>query len=163
MLCELGWNWKVGGPVVSLTKHFAAADGGNNTGGGGVGRGGIGSSDNNSSSSSSYPISVHGQQERVSQTTIAAAASAPATRPFQVLQLKASFDPKPRTYSLTLAGGGSSLGAWSIAVVLPTANQQHQHSSSRGLLEVLLPRVWQRGCRPKITVSVSPELASFGC
>lgn len=105
-LWEMGWNWKIGGPIVSVTKQFDTSNR---------------SSGNSSSSSSGSLLTVQ--------------------------QLKAAYDAKSRSYTLTAGSGG-----WNVTMNVPTHN-----SGAAGLVR----RVWQVGCRPKITLSLVPELTCF--
>lgn len=64
-----------------------------------------------------------------------------------VQQFKAAYDAKAHSYTLT-AGGAS----WNVTVAVPT--------HAKGFAG-LVPRLWKDGCRPKITVSLVPELTCF--
>lgn len=94
--CELGWNWKAGGPVLALSKQL------------------------NTMPSTETPS------------------------PLAVQQLKAGYDAKGRSLSLTAGGAG-----WSIAVVLPSKGQ-----CMFGLVPAF---AWA----PKVTVSLIPQLTNL--
>jgi hypothetical protein len=96
---EVGWNWKVDGPVASVTKQLEPAG------------------------SSSRPSTL------------------------VIQQLKAAYDAKARSYTLTAGGAG-----WNVVLAVPT-----QHAGISGLV----PRVWCPGCKPKLTLNLVPELAGF--
>lgn len=96
---EVGWNWKVGGPVASVTKQLEPA----------------------------------------------ASSSGPST--LVVQQLKAAYDAKARSYTVTAGGAG-----WNVVLAVPT-----QQAGISGLV----PRVWCSGCKPKLTLNLVPELACF--
>jgi hypothetical protein len=93
---EVGWNWRVGGPLASLTKQLEPA------------------------TSSNGPSALI------------------------IQQLKAAYDPKARSYTLTAGGAG-----WNVVLAVPT-----QAAGFKGLV----PRVWCAGCRPKVTLNLVPEL-----
>jgi hypothetical protein len=72
---------------------------------------------------------------------------APPWQAVQLQQLKLAFDPKAHSY--TLAAGGEG---WSVMLAVPT--------KSTGLW-ALVPRVCQAGCRPKLTLSLLPDVCCF--
>lgn len=103
---EVGWNWKAGGPVASVTKQLSDSA--------------------NSSGSTGGTVSTPWRA---------------------VQQLKLAFDPKAQSY--TLAAGGEG---WNVMLAAPTRDTG---------LGALVPRVCQAGCRPKLTLSLVPDVCCF--
>lgn len=94
--CELGWNWKAGGPVLALSN----------------------------------------------QLNIMPSTETPS--PLAVQQLKAGYDAKGRSLSLTAGGTG-----WNVAVVLP--------SKGRCMFGLVPAFAWA----PKVTFSMIPQLTNL--